>query len=147
MISYEIRVYDPEREEELVAAIELVSPSNKDRPATRRLFVSKCAGLLQAGVSVVIIDVVTDRGANLYAELLESVGRSDPAVSDPPQGVYAAACRVRPAKQGEALEAWYHPLAVGGPLPTLPVWLSDRLAVPLELEPVYEETLRALRIR
>ena len=145
--SYEVRVYNAEQEQELVAAIELVSPSNKDRPESRRLFVNKCAGLLQAGVSVVIVDVVANRDANLYSELLNAVGRFDPAVTDPPQGIYAAACRTRPAKQGEALETWYHPLAVGQPLPTLPVWLTDRLAVPLELEPIYEETLRALRIR
>ena len=145
--TYEIQVYDAEQEQELVAAVELVSPSNKDRPESRRLFVSKCAGLLQAGVSVVVVDVVTNRAANLYAELLDMLGRSDPAVTDPPQGIYAAALRTRPAKRGEALETWYHPLAVGQPLTTLPVWLTDRLAVPLELEPVYEETLRALRIK
>jgi hypothetical protein len=32
-------------------------------------------------------------------------------------------------------------------LPTLPVWLTDSLAVPLELEASYEETCRILRIR
>jgi hypothetical protein len=145
--AYEVRVYDTHQDEELVAAIEIVSPSNKDRSETRRLFVSKCAGLLQAGVSVVIVDVVTNRSANLYAELLAAVNQSDPAVGDPPHGLYAAALRTRAARQGEALETWYHPLAIGSPLPTLPVWLTERLAVPLELEPIYEETLRALRIK
>ncbi|MGL6095743.1 MAG: DUF4058 family protein [Fimbriiglobus sp.] len=144
--AYEVRVYDAEQEQELVAAIEIVSPSNKDRPETRRLFVNKCAGLLQAGVSVVVVDVVTNRTANLYAELLAAVNQSDPAVGDPPHGLYAAALRTRAARQGEAMETWYHSLAIGQPLPTLPVWLTERLAVPLELEPIYEETLRALRI-
>ena len=32
------------------------------------------------------------------------------------------------------------------PLPTLPLWLADNLAVPLELEASYEETCRILRI-
>ncbi len=58
---------------EMVAAIELVSPRNKDRPAARRHFVAKCAAYLQAGVAVVIIDAVTSRRANLYGELLEEL--------------------------------------------------------------------------
>jgi len=37
-------------------------------------------------------------------------------------------------------------LAVGRPLPTLPLWLAADLAVPLGLEPTYEETCRVLRI-
>src|SRR5436190_8154644 len=36
----------------LVAAIELVSPVNKDRPANRRMFAVKCASYLHSGVSV-----------------------------------------------------------------------------------------------
>ena len=44
------------------------------------------------------------------------------------------------------LETWPHPLALGRPLPTLPLWLADNDAVPLELEPSYEETCRILRI-
>jgi hypothetical protein len=44
------------------------------------------------------------------------------------------------------LETWAHALAVGRPLPTLPLWLADNLAVPLELEASYEETCRILRI-
>jgi len=40
---YEVRIYDTERGRHLVAAIEIVSPSNKDRPNTRQLFVGKVA--------------------------------------------------------------------------------------------------------
>src|ERR1700681_1149909 len=46
---------------EMVAAIELVSPRNKDRPAARRQFAAKCAAYLQAGVAGVVIDVVNGR--------------------------------------------------------------------------------------
>jgi hypothetical protein len=44
------------------------------------------------------------------------------------------------------LEAWSFPLSIGAPLPTLPLWLSADLAVPLELETPYEETCRGLRL-
>lgn len=43
---YEVRVYDARHGRRLVAAIEIVSPSNKDRPESRRAFVAKVAALL-----------------------------------------------------------------------------------------------------
>ena len=55
---YEVRVYDTDRAQRLVAAIEIVSPANKDRPEHRRAFVAKCAALLQNQVSVTIVDLV-----------------------------------------------------------------------------------------
>ncbi len=38
---YEVRIFDVERERQLVAAIEFVSPANKDRPESRDSFVAK----------------------------------------------------------------------------------------------------------
>ena len=49
---YEVRIYDATRRRHLVAAIEIVSPANKDRPEHRNIFVAKCAALLQKGVAV-----------------------------------------------------------------------------------------------
>src|SRR5262245_23877836 len=53
---YEVLVYDEKSHSRLVAAIDIVSPANKDRPEHRRTFAAKCAGLLQECVSVVILD-------------------------------------------------------------------------------------------
>src|ERR1700680_4436358 len=58
---YEVRVYDVRHGRRLVAAIEIVSPSNKDRPESRRAFVAKVAALLQRDVCVALVDVVTIR--------------------------------------------------------------------------------------
>jgi len=44
------------------------------------------------------------------------------------------------------LEAWNHQLAPGEPLPCLPLWLAENLAIPLDLEASYEQTCRDLRI-
>src|SRR5207253_4402851 len=88
---YEVRVYDNERGQRLVAAIELVSPANKDRPEHRRAFVAKCAALLQNQVSVTIVDLVTTRDCNLYAELLDLIGQTDPMLGAEPPSVYAVA--------------------------------------------------------
>src|SRR5438270_884538 len=91
---YEVLVYDEKRHCRLVAAVEIVSPANKDRPEHRRTFVSKCAGLLRERVSVVIVDVVTTRTQNLYGELLDLIGQSDPGLNPEPPPLYTAACRL-----------------------------------------------------
>ena len=97
-------------------------------------------------MSVTILDLVTTRNFNLYRELLELIGQTDASLGPEPPPLYAVACRT--TKRGDAwlLEAWSHALALGQPLPTLPLWLADNLAVPLELEACYEETCRVLRI-
>jgi hypothetical protein len=143
---YEVLVYDTRRHRRLVAAVELVSPANKDRPEHRRVFVAKCPALLRQHVCVAIIDLVTTRQFNLYGELLELIGQADPSLAPEPPPLYAATCRWRRAGDSPRLETWAHGLAVGQPLPTLPLWLADDLAVPLELAVSYEETCRLLRI-
>jgi hypothetical protein len=143
---YEVRVYDTRRNRRLVAAVELISPANKDRPEARAQFVAKCAAMLRQSVAVVLVDVVTARDFNLYSELLEWVGGRDSSLGLEPPPTYAAACRWRPRGAGRWLEAWSRPLAVGDTLPTLPLWLSEDLAVPLDLEASYERTCQDLRI-
>lgn len=143
---YEVRVYDMDRRRRLVAAIEIVSPRNKDRPESRRAFTAKCAALLQEGVAVAIVDLVTIRQSNLYGELLDQIGQTDPALAPEPPALYAAACRLTQPDETWHFEAWNHTLALGQPLPTLPLWLADDLAVPLDLEATYEETCRILRL-
>jgi hypothetical protein len=44
------------------------------------------------------------------------------------------------------LDTWSHPLMIGQPLPSLPIWLSGTQTVVLDLEASYEETCRVLRI-
>jgi hypothetical protein len=143
---YEVRVYDTKHGRRLVAAVEIVSPSNKDRPEHRRAFVAKCAALLQEQVSVAVVDLVTTRHFNLYRHLLELFRRTDPSLTPEPPPTYAVACRGTKNDRTWLLETWPHTLVVGQPLPTLPLWLADDLAVPLELEASYEETCRILRI-
>lgn len=142
---YEVRVYDTRRGRRLVAAIEIVSPANKDRPEHRRAFVTKCAALLQQNVSVSIIDLVTTRGTNLFADLIELIGqpKSSPGCESP---LYAVACRLAPAGERWRFQTWEQPLVLGKPLPTLPLWLAEDLAIFVDLEESYEETCRVLRL-
>jgi hypothetical protein len=141
---YEVRAYDETEGRRLVAAVELVSPRNKDRADAREAFVSKCHALLQQDVCVVIVDPVTTRSANLYAELASRLGAKPPATAD--AAVYAVCCRPRTVGARRRIEPWEHVLTVGQPLPTLPLWIDETRYVPLELERTYEDTCRGLRI-
>jgi hypothetical protein len=143
---YEVLVYDEKRRCRLVAAVEIVSPANKDRPEHRRAFVAKCTALLRERVSVVIVDVVTTRTQNLYGELLELIGQSDPGLSPEPPPLYATACRLTRREKEWLLETWSQPLRLGQPLPAVPLWLTDDLAVPLELDESYEQSCGILNI-
>jgi hypothetical protein len=142
---YEVRIFDRLRGRRLVAAVEIISPANKDRPEHRGQFVAKCAALLRQRVSVAIVDVVTTPSFNLYAELLELIHEQDPALGDKPP-IYGVSCRWRPRGVGHVLETWNQHFAIGQPLPEIPLWLSDELAIPLDLESSYEKTCRDLRI-
>jgi hypothetical protein len=144
---YEVLVYDQSRGRQLVAAVEIVNPANKDRPENRQAFVSKCSALLQKRVCVSIVDPVTTRHFNLYCDLLELIGETDPAFAPKPPATYAVTCRSRKVREKPRLEMWAYPLVVGQQLPTLPIWIMDDLAVSLNLEASYEETCRVLRIR
>ena len=143
---YEVRIFDVERELKLVAAIEFVSPANKDRPESRDAFVAKCAALLRKGIAVSIVDLVTIRRFNLYAQLMAFIGHPDPAMTADEPAIYAASCRWVTKGARARLEAWSHTLAIGQPLPTLPLWLADSLVVPLDLEPSYEQACHDLWI-
>lgn len=67
----EVQVFADEGEPRLMAAVELVSPRNKDRSQSRQSIAVKCVGYLQQGSSVVVVDIVTTRRADVNAAILE----------------------------------------------------------------------------
>lgn len=145
--TFEIRIYDQNRARTLVAAVELVSPGNKDRPEHRRAFLDKCAAYLREGVSVVIVDIVTSRRHNFHKALMELFDGGETALSAVTTDLYAVAYRVRLVGERTQLEVWSEPLALGAPLPTMPLWLTESLCVPLELETGYQTACKFANIR
>jgi len=141
---FEVRVSTDEDGPRLVAAIELVRPANKDRPGHRRMFAAKCAGYLQESVGLMLVDVVTERSASLHEELLGLLGVSRDAGT--PADLYAGTYRIAPEADSARLESWFETLAVGDPLPTLPLWIGRDLALPLDLERTYGAACASLRI-
>src|SRR5262249_45457715 len=56
----EVQVFGTQTGATLVAAVEFVSPGNKDRPEARRAFAAKCASYLHAGIGLAVVDIVTE---------------------------------------------------------------------------------------
>jgi hypothetical protein len=144
---YEVQVMQQMGGPKLRSAIELVSLANKDRASHRRAFAIKCAGYLQQGVAVIIVDVVTERTANLHAALADILDLAHPLAWCSPSQLYAVAYRPMQAADAQRLEVWPETLVVGAALPTMPLWLSETLCLPLALEESYQATCAALRIR
>jgi hypothetical protein len=140
-----VQVFESDAEMRLVAAIELVSPANKDRPRHRQYFAAKYAAYLQQRVAVVIVDIVTERTANLYRELVQMLEWAE-AAADTTWDLYAVALRAIGTTAESRLDEWVAPLTIGEPLPTLPLWIAPDLAIPLELELTYTSTRTRLRL-
>ena len=143
---FEVRVLDERTGRRLVAVVELVSPTNKDRPENRRTFAVKCASHLQAGVAVVVIDVITERKESPLGDFEELLDLHETFPGSGALPLYAVSCRTTKPDKSWRMETWVERLTVGGTLPTLPLWLADNLAIPLRLEESYEETCRVLRL-
>lgn len=142
----EVQVFSTAAGATLVAAIELVSPGNKDRPDTRHAFAAKCVSYLTSGVGLVVVDVVTNRSANLHNELIRLLGHGEPFLMPESAGTYATAYRPSRQQSGDQIQAWLRSLEPGEPLPVLPLALGNAAVVPLDLESTYTEARRRSRI-
>ncbi len=142
---FEVRVLRHD-DREIVAAIELVSPSNKDRPEEREAFAGKVVNYLLAGVCVLVVDVVTTRRANLHNEIARVLDL--PADHLLPRGRHLYAVTYRPAifRKKSVLDVWHRTFGVGDPLPTMPLRLTGELFVPVDLEATYAAVCRARRL-
>jgi hypothetical protein len=130
----------------LVAAIELVSPGNKDRAAHRQAFAVKCASYLSQGISLIVIDIVTGRRANLHNEIMRALGHGEAFALPSETVLYTVAYRPIVRDGSEQIEVWPSPLEVGRPLPTLPLALNAEHCVPVDLEKTYTVACRRRRL-
>jgi hypothetical protein len=127
----------------LAGAVELVSPANKDRTAHRDAFVSKCAALLQSGIGLMVVDVVTTRAADLHEELLRRLAATSAASH---ADLWTASYRPVNENGETELAIWHSPLSLGAALPALPFWLKNGPYLSLDLELSYARTCRELAI-
>lgn len=142
--SVEISIFSNQSGPTLAGAIELVSPANKDRPDHRQAFIAKCELYLRQGLGLVVVDVVTERKANLHDELLERIALSGATRSY--VDLYASAYHVLEREEQPSLDIWLEVLEVGRELPTLPLWLPGGLCLPVKLHATYARTCQEQRI-
>jgi hypothetical protein len=142
----EVQVFRKEGGPTLVAAVELISPGNKDRPETRRLFAAKCAAYLQTGIGLIIVDVVTERPGNLHNELIDLVKQAESFKISGDPSLYSVAYRPSRRPTGDHIEIWPIPLAIGQSLPTMPLSLRGGPTVPLDLEATYMDVRQRSRL-
>jgi hypothetical protein len=143
--TFEVRVLSTDSGPKLVAAIELISPGNKDRPA-ERAFATKCASYLYQGISVLIVDIVTNRRANLHNEILRVMEAPDSLALPPESSLYAVAYRPLRRGKGDEIDVWRSSLALGQALPTLPLGLRADLVIPVDFEAAYAEACLRKRL-
>jgi hypothetical protein len=138
---FEVQVFHEEETPRLVAVIELVSPANKDRASHRRTFAAKCAGFLRKGVSVIVVDVVTNCWGDMYGDVLENWGNAPQESGFQDSGLFVASYLPVKHNQAYGFAAWLEPAAVGANLPTVPLGLGiesilqvDLTRLPLQLD-------------
>jgi Protein of unknown function (DUF4058) len=125
---------------DLVSVIELVSPGNKSSKASITSFVEKSQQLIQSGVHLFVIDLFppTRRDPHGLHPLIWDYFREEPfdLPRDKPLCVmsYFAALMKK---------AYVEPLAIGGALPKMPLFLSQTHYVHLPLEETYAAAFAA----
>jgi hypothetical protein len=144
--TFEVRVFSTAAGLTLVAVIELVSPGNKDRPAQRLAFTTKCASFLAQGVSLILVDVVTSYHINLHNELMHLMQAQSQLHLPPEVSLYAAAYRPVCRDESEEVDLWVRRLALGESLPTLPLRLTGDLFITVDFEAAYQEACKRRRL-
>jgi hypothetical protein len=143
---FEVQVFSSVAGPTLVAAIELVSPGNKDREDARRGFAAKCAAYLQRGIGLIVVDIVTSRHANLHDDLMALLCHSAGAAFPTPTPLYATAYRPVHRQERNEIDLWREPLALDQLLPTLPLAVRGLGCLAVDLEGTYMEARKRGRI-
>ena len=126
---------------EVVAVIEIVSPGNKDSKNALREFVEKAAGLIRQGVNLLVIDLFPPGPRDpqgVHKAIWDEI--TDQAFELPtgkPLTLAAYQALLAPV-------AYVEPMAVGQPLPDMPLFLYDDYFITVPLEKTYQMTWEVL---
>lgn len=129
---------------QLIAAVELVSPRNKDRADAKETYTNRYLGYLRLGVHLLLVDVLPrPKGFSFSDAITNSLGLHLPPLPPP----FAAAYRVGEVvpvgdDMGSLVGLWRRPLQMGQPLPALPLPLSVHRAILIELEETYQRAAK-----
>jgi hypothetical protein len=120
----------------LVAAVELVSPRNKDRPSSRAHYLARYLGYLHEGANLLLVDIHRRPAGFSFADALAAEMQLQHESLPPP---LAVSYRVGgpAASGGRLIDIWRRALVVGQPLPTMPLPLSTTQTIQIDLETTY----------
>jgi hypothetical protein len=124
----------------LVAALELVSPRNKDRPVARAGYLARYVGYLLEGVHLLLVDVHSRPFGFSFADQIAAELQIRQPPSPPP---VAVSYRVgEPAASGgRILAIWRRPLTPGAALPCAVLPLTVDAAVSVDLDQTYQRAV------
>jgi hypothetical protein len=125
----------------IVAYIEIVSPGNKHSPKELKRFIEKCDQSLERGIHLLIIDILPPGKHDpqgVHAALWDyRYSESHGVTADEPLGL----CSYR---VDDVPRAYFQPLALGEPLPEMPVFITPSHYVNVPLESTYAEAYRGV---
>jgi hypothetical protein len=123
----------------LVAAIEVTSPRNKDRPSSRRLYLSRYLSYLVQGANLLLVDV---HPRPLNFSFADGLAAEAEIPNEPPlPAPHAIAYRVGEEAPGggRLVAVWRRRLVAGQPLPRMPLPLTVHEEVLVDLEKTYHQ--------
>ena len=92
-----------------------------------------------------LVDMVTSRQANLHRAMVDLLG-VEASYRLPEEPLYVTTYRPVRRQDAEAIDVWLATLAVGQPLPLLPLPLDKTLLVPLDLGATYHAACLCRRL-
>ena len=123
--------------DDVVAIIEIVSPGNKSSRHALQSFVNKAIELLEAGIHLLIIDVFPPGlrdPQGIHAAIWDDLDENGEEFILPPGEVLTMAAYTG----GLERQAFIEPVAVGQPLPDMPLFLRPPRHVMVSLEETYQ---------
>ncbi len=125
---------------QVVAVIEIVSPGNKSSRGALRAFTQKAAALLRAGIHLLIVDLFPPSKRDphgLHPLIFDDF--ADVPFELPPSEPLTLVGYQADGK----ITAYIEPVAVGEPLPDMPLFLTPKAHVLVPLESTYQATWSA----
>ena len=136
--------------DQVVAIVELVSRSNKSSIEDLGLLINKTCSALRLGIHVLVVDLYPPGlhdPQGLHPLIWESMGGETPEF-DPTRPLAAVSYEaLGRAVESQPLRAYIEPLAVGQPIPDVPLFLHPGQCVLSPLESTYCEAFAALPSR
>lgn len=120
---------------QVVAIIEIVSPGNKNSRHALRSFADKAVELIRQGVNLLLVDLFPPGSRDpqgIHPVIWEEIA-DQPFTLPPGKPLTLAAYQCLPTKT-----AYVEPVAVGEPLPAMPLFLRGEWHVQTPLEETYQ---------